>query len=162
MLTCVTDVTIELLADRPELVEPVGLMRFDEWGRPPDPDTPQWWINVTRRESGRDGLPVTFVACAANGEAVGAIGIAEFDPDDLSDRSPWVIGMLVRPDRRREGIGRLLVARLDPHARALGYEQIWVATGPTATVFYQRCGYRPAEVVRNPHGEDAHILMKRL
>jgi GNAT superfamily N-acetyltransferase len=158
----VTDVTIELLADWPELIEPVGLLRFDEWGRPPEPDDPQWWINVTRQESGRDRLPVTFVARDSSGDAVGAIGIAEFDPDDLSDRSPWVIGMLVHPDRRREGIGRRLVERLEPHARGLGYDQIWVATGPHATEFYQRCGYLAAEIVRSPHGEDAHVLVRRL
>src|SRR5215467_4230773 len=162
MLASVIDVTIELLADRPELIEPAGLLRFDEWGRPPEPDTPQWWINVTRQESGRNDLPVTFVACDSAGDAVGAVGIAEFDPDDLSDRSPWVIGMVVRPDRRRAGIGRLLVDRLDPHARGLGFGQIWVATGPPATEFYRRCGYRRAEVMRSPRGEDAHILVKRM
>ncbi|HEY7174824.1 MAG TPA: GNAT family N-acetyltransferase [Micromonosporaceae bacterium] len=157
------DVVYELLADRPELIEPAGLLRFREWGRPPEPDDPQWWITVTGDEAGRTGLPVTYVASDVAGELLGTVGIAEFDPDDLTDRSPWVIGMVVRPDRRGEGIGRTLVGMLEPHAAGLGYDGIWVATGPPATAFYERCGYRPMQIVRHAqYGWETHILHRQV
>jgi len=158
----VTDVSIALLADRPDLVEGIGRMRFDEWGRPPEPDDPQWWVDVTGREAGRIGLPVTFVAHDAAGAPLGAVGIGEFDPDEYRDRSPWVLGMVVRPDQRRRGIGRRLVASLDPYAAGLGYDRIWVATGPPAKLFYEHCGYRLIENFRDSYGWDSHILCKQL
>ncbi len=33
-----TSVTVERLADRPELMEPVALMRWREWGHAPAPE----------------------------------------------------------------------------------------------------------------------------
>jgi N-acetylglutamate synthase-like GNAT family acetyltransferase len=52
-----------LLADRPALIEAAGLLRWREWGRPPEPEHPGFWVENTRREAGRDdGLPFTLVA----------------------------------------------------------------------------------------------------
>ena len=52
-------VRIALLADHLELIAAVGRMRWREWGDPPDPEDPVWWVDVTRREAGRERLPVT-------------------------------------------------------------------------------------------------------
>jgi hypothetical protein len=53
---------IGLLADHPDLIPAVGRFRWQEWGRDPEPAELDWWVDVTARESGRDDLPVTFVA----------------------------------------------------------------------------------------------------
>ena len=156
------EVSLHLLADRPDLIPAAGELRWREWGHPPEPVERSFWVDVTGREAGRDGLPATWVACAADGDLVGAVGIGEFDLDTLRDRTPWVMGMLVREDWRRAGIGRRLLAMLDPHARALGYDRIWVATGETAAHFYRACGYEPAGEAPDDYGRPAHILVKTL
>jgi GNAT superfamily N-acetyltransferase len=89
---------------------------------------------------------VTWVAFDQSG-ALGAVGLGRFDIGERRDRSPWLLGLIVRRDRRGSGIGRLLFARLERWAYSQGYELLWVATGGVAVGFYQRCGWRICEAV---------------
>lgn len=154
-------VSVHLLADRPALVATVGALRWREWGRPPEPEDPSWWEAITQQEAGRDLLPVTFVAVDDHDEAVGAVGLGEYDLEERQDVSPWIMGMIVRADRRGEGIGRALMAPLEAWAAAHGIAQAWVAT-QRAEGFYRRCGWRPVEVMRRHTGELMTVLTKRL
>ena len=36
------DIDVRLLADSPEAVEPVAMLRWQEWGHPPEPEDPGW------------------------------------------------------------------------------------------------------------------------
>jgi GNAT superfamily N-acetyltransferase len=154
-------VTVFLLADRPELVPAVGEIRWKEWGHPPEPEALSWWVEVTKREAGRQGLPVTFVAVDSHGQAVGAVGLGPFDLEERRDRSPWVLGMIVRADRRGQGIGRLLLDRLEACAAEMGHAQAWVATGGRAIDFYRRCGWEVTESLLRTTGETT-VLTKRV
>ena len=118
-------------------------------------------MDITRQESGRDALPVTFVAVDALGEAVGAVGLGEFDLEERRDRSPWVLGLIVRADRRGAGIGRALLAGLDSFAAGRGDARLWVATGDPAVAFYQRCGWRLEERLRQASGSETTVLSRR-
>jgi GNAT superfamily N-acetyltransferase len=153
--------TIELLAGREPLIAAVGEMRWREWGHPPEPDDPAWWVDVTRREAGRDRIPVTWVAIDERGEAVGAVGLGDFDIEERRDTSPWVMGMIVRADRRGRGIGALLLAELEAWARTQGYERAWVATGLAAD-FYRKCGWEFTETIERATGDVATVLTKTL
>ena len=161
MTTSPDPVTIELLADHEPLIAAVGEMRWREWGHPPEPDDSAWWVDVTRGEAGRDRIPVTWVAIDGRGEAVGAVGLGEFDIEKRREVSPWVMGMIVRADRRGRGIGALLLARLEAWARARGYERAWVATDRAAG-FYRKCGWEFSETVERATGDVATVLTKVL
>lgn len=158
-------VSIDLLADVPELISQVGELRWSEWGEPPEPTELEFWIDVTRREAGRDKIPVTWVAVDAQRRAIGAVGIDEFDPDEVRDRSPWLVGMVVAPAQRRHGVGARLVRELELWAVREGIRHVWVATGPpggSAERFYQSCGWKNVDVFRTASGEDAIVLERRL
>jgi GNAT superfamily N-acetyltransferase len=137
---------VDLLADRIDLIEAVTDLRWVEWGHPPGPTDREWWQAATVREAGHSQLPVTWVVSDASG-ALGAVGLGQFDIEERRDRSPWVLGMIVRRDRRGTGLGRLLLGHLERWAREQGYEQLWVATGAPAVNFYLRCGWRSQEIV---------------
>jgi len=158
----VSNETIDLLADRPDLIDEVGMMRWREWGRPPEPEDPQWWTDATRREAGREGLPVTYVAVSATGELLGAIGLGEFDIAERRDRTPWVLGTVVQPDRRGAGIGRRLLRRTEQHAAEVGFQTIWVANEGRALGFYSACGYRYVEAVRLERGVTTYVMTRSL
>ena len=155
-------VSIKVLADQPHLVPPVGEIRWKEWGHPPEPEDLDWWIDITRREAGRDTLPITWVAISSLGQALGAVGLATFDLIERQDLSPSVVGMIVAPACRNSGIGGQLLTALGTWAQNCGYAHIWVATGGRAVAFYKKYGYRFAEYVERPSGEVLTILKKTL
>jgi GNAT superfamily N-acetyltransferase len=88
-------------------------------GHAPEPTDWTWWRAATIRESGRGELPITWVASDSSG-ALGAVGLGQFDIDERHDRSPWLLGMIVRPDRRGSGLGRLLLNSLESWASEHG------------------------------------------
>jgi GNAT superfamily N-acetyltransferase len=155
--------TVESLADRPDLVEPLARIRWREWGADdPRRDGLPRWIEDTRAEAGRDGVPVTCVACDAAGRPVGGVGLVAVEYPELADRGPWVVGTIVRPDVRDRGIGAVLIARLLRWAQGAGFGAVRVATGGRAVRFYQRCGFSLEEVVSLPGREPLTILVAPL
>lgn len=156
-LSCKTvrvTVLVQLLADVPHLIEPIGRMRFAEWGSGDNVDE---WISITRREAGRDDLPVTWVAVGETGTAVGAVALGPSDVPGRPELIPCVWGMVVRSDLRERGIGRLLLQRLESFAVGRGYPAVWVLTGPPAVGYYERCGWQRAEEL--PDGTLLHKLV---
>ena len=154
--------SVELLADHPGLIPAVGQIRWREWGQAPEPENLDWWVNVTGREAGRVDLPVTWVAMDESGQAIGAVGLGEFDIEERRDRSPWVLGMIVISQNRGLGIGGKLMEVLEAWAGQRGYSQLWVATGGRAVDFYRKCGWKSTEVVTRSSGETTSILTKVL
>jgi GNAT superfamily N-acetyltransferase len=164
-MECVSSpgVTVELLADRLDLVAPLGLIRWTDWRRP-GRETVEWWIEDLKSEAGRDTLPVSFVAVDdSSGEAVGGVTLA---PSDMTEeqrggRTPWIAGMIVRADRRSQGIGSVLMTRLEEWARNADIPQAWVVTDGRAVDFYRNCGWAVAETMIIDDGE-ATVLTKTL
>jgi GNAT superfamily N-acetyltransferase len=156
---------IVLLAGHPDLVEEVGVLRWREWGY--GDRSPEAWIETTRREAGRDALPVTLVAVDPDGHALGAVALGDAD-DALTDgeragRTPWLLGMVVRDTDRLGGIGRDLVAALEDLARGRGHEQVWVVTGDRAVGFYRACGWVDVEdLVTTRENLPSTVLLRRL
>jgi len=153
--------TVELLVDRPDLLIPLARIRWHEWGDEPGREDPQWWIDTTRRECGRTDPPVTFVAADAAGETVGGVGLIPVERPEFADRGPWVVGTIVRADRRGEGIGTALMARLTDWAGGTGIDRLWVSTGARAVDFYRRCGFEPYEVATPGGGDPINVLTLR-
>jgi GNAT superfamily N-acetyltransferase len=158
-VTAPASVTVELLADRPELIDPVAMMRWREWGHPPAPEDPDFWRRTTRAEAGTDALPVTCVAVDASGRALGAVGLDVYDIEERQETSPWIAGMIVHPELRGLGVGKALMDRLERWAVAHGFDEAWVAT-ERARGFYERCGWRWLEMFVNADGEDTDVLHK--
>lgn len=161
LLACPVPITVSWLADNPEAIQVIADLRWREWGHEPEPEDPAWWLDTTIREAGRAELPVTWVAHDDDGDVLGAVGLDEFDLDERRDTSPWVTGMIVRADRRGEGIGRVLMAELERWATRQGVAGIWVGTD-LAAGFYERCGWVPLEAFTDATGQRITVLHKHL
>jgi GNAT superfamily N-acetyltransferase len=135
-----------LLADQPELIAEVGVLR---WRASGTGGTAGPWIESTARDAGRDGLPFTLVAMDLEGRAIGAVTLCEHDShlDEglRGDRSPWLVNMVVRHDERRCGVGRLMIAAVEDLARERCCRQVWVAAADEDVVFYRHCGWEGDE-----------------
>jgi GNAT superfamily N-acetyltransferase len=146
-----------LLADQPELIAEVGVLR---WRASGEGSTPGPWIEATARDAGRQGLPMTLVAMDLDGHAIGAVTLGPTDEsvaDVCPGLRPWVVRMVVRPGERRCGVGRLMVAAAEDLAREQGHERIWVSAGDGDASFYRECGWAedgsydgPAAVLAKP------------
>jgi GNAT superfamily N-acetyltransferase len=153
-----------LLADHPELVAEVGVLRWREWG---DAPTPGDWIEITAREAGSEHLPITLVAMDLDGHALGAVALGDrddaLDETERRDRGPWLLGMVVRRPERLCGVGRLMVSAVEDVARSRGHDRVWVATGDHAVEFYRHCGWSDDEqLVPAKDGLPTTILSKAL
>ena len=142
------DLRIDSLADHPELLAQVGLLRWKEWAYGAQDLAP--FIEITAKEAGPGGqLPITLVAIDEAGSAAGAVGLDRVDNElnaaELAGRTPWIVGMVVRAESRKQGVGRQLLDSLQDVAASLGHPRTWVATGRQAVGFYQRCGWAAAE-----------------
>jgi len=155
-------ISVDLLTNHPHLIPTIGEMRWREWGYAPEPDTLEQWVDITLHESGRDHLPVTWVAIDHLGQAVGAVGLDEFDPEERRDRSPWVVGTIVAVQQRGLGTGSQLMRALEAWAKDHSYTRLWVATGGLAVAFYQKCGWVLAETFNRSPQETVSILTKSL
>ena len=153
--------TVTLLADSLTSAEAVAEMRWQEWGHPPEPEDPAWWLETTVREAGREKLPVTFVACDVADEVLGAVGLDTYDLDERHDTSPWATGMIVRRDRRGKGVGRTLMQHLEQWAAEHRIAEAWVGTD-LALGFYQRCGWTLQETFTRSTGQHMDVLHKTL
>src|SRR5215467_7638334 len=123
-----TPPTICMLADRPDLAVGWAELHWREWGGEPGREELAWWVNDAQQAVRRECVPVAFVAVGDDGTVLGGVGMHEYDLDERRDRSPWVVGTIVRPDRRGQCIGQALMARLQAWAAEAGIEQVWVAT----------------------------------
>jgi GNAT superfamily N-acetyltransferase len=133
-----------LLADQPELIAEVGVLR---WRAAGSVGTPGPWIESTARDAGRDGLPFTLVAMDLEGRAIGAVTLGEVD--DGCDaacvvRAPWVVRMVVRPGERMCGVGRLMMQAVEELALEQGHGQLWVTAADDFADFYRHCGWADA------------------
>lgn len=83
-------------------------------------------------------LPLCVVAIDG-GEAVGAIGILRADLISRQDLYPWIGNVVVRPDRRGEGIGLAMLRHSAEACRALGFSRIYLYTKLNG--YYEKLGW---------------------
>jgi len=142
--TSTDELRIELLADNLHLIPTIGQLRYVEWGEPTpnEPSGLDGWIEITSIEAGHDELPITWVAIDEYGDAIGAAGlIPRSEIEDRPELCPAVVGVIVEPRRRGTGVGRRLLAAIEPWAQNQGIGQLYVVTGDDAPGFYRKCGW---------------------
>ena len=123
----------------------------------------------TRRETmdrftrgiARDALPVTLVAVAGDGSCAGVASLRERDSVEwLAGVTPWICNVYVPEKARGAGVAQELCLALEPRARHLGYDGIYLATSRPDSL-YHRIGYREVRQI-DYHGEREFILRKSL
>lgn len=159
------DHRVHLLADRPRDAEAIAGWHFGEWG----PYSPGETLEQGRRRllgwSERDRIPLTLVAVVGGGPA-GSASVVEHDmeqpPPELAGLSPWVSGVYVVPEHRKEGLGPALVGGCEEKVRDLGHDILYLYTSPvTAVKFYEPMGWSTfARLVYE--GEDVVVMRKSL
>ena len=107
----------------------------------------------------REALPLALIALH---DGI-VLGTATLRYDSITTHphlGPWLTAFYVRPELRRRGIGRKLVAAIEAAAQRLGFAQLYAGSGRAATLFV-RIGWQVLERV-SYHGEEIAILRRDL
>jgi N-acetylglutamate synthase-like GNAT family acetyltransferase len=113
---------------------------WEAWGRS-DPDgSLAGWTDGLRRRSGRDRIPISWVALLAD-TPVGSVALVESDMASHPELTPWLSGLMVLPAYRGRGIGTALTAQCEATAARLGVGRLYLYT-ESAAAFYAARGWR--------------------
>jgi len=145
--------TIEYLADHPEVLPTLARWQHAEWGHIRPGDTAEKRAARLQGWSHCDRIPLTVVALEA-GEVLGSASLIFHDMETRMELSPWLAGVFVGEQYRRRGIGAQLVRRIMIEAGKLKgpllylytvhSERFYAALGWT---LMERTSYRDQKIV---------------
>jgi GNAT superfamily N-acetyltransferase len=153
-------ITVVLMADRSDLVRQFAEIQWRQWKNEPGGEHLVAWIDGNRLHTGRETLPVGFLAVDDQDQVLGGVSLVPVQHDELRDRGPWVQGMIVRPDARGKGVGALLLHSLETWAVEHRIARLWLCNDGPAVAFYQRHGWISADVVVFTGGIQVTVLTK--
>jgi len=133
-------VDIRYLSDCMALVPSLAAAHVEAFGAL----LPDWTVEQAAEElrthARRRAIPTTLVAVAGDGWQ-GSVSLLQNDHDHLRQYSPWLASLVVRPEARRRGVGRALVARCVAEAAALGVPTLYLYC-TDAVDYYRALGWR--------------------
>jgi GNAT superfamily N-acetyltransferase len=96
----------------------------------------------------------------ADGEPIGTCLLVESEIEPNHDVSPWLAGLFVIPERRREGAGTILVRAIEDQARRRGFSRLYLYTSE-AIAFYANLGWSVLDRT-NWRGLDTTLMAREL
>lgn len=106
-----------------------------------------------------DGLEAALVA-RIDGVPVGSVLLVDRELEPAHDLTPWLAGLVVAKDQRRQGIGKALVKALEQRAAAAGVGTLYLYTWQ-ARRFYTAVGWNPVETFEQD-GETMMLMSRGL
>ncbi len=119
---------IELLADHPEALPMLKDLFESEWEPYYGAEGPGNAETDIKNSANRTELPIAVVALV-DGNVCGTAALKMESVTSYPDYFPWLAGLLVAPEYRRQGIGEQLISKIENLAKQLGYKEIFVGTG---------------------------------
>lgn len=108
-----------------------------------------------------DRLPLTLVAVRSDGaattELAGMVSLKFHDMDTRPDLDPWLGGLLVLPQWRNRGVGKMLMHRATEEAQRLNVPRLYLWTH-TAEGLYHKLGWQVVE--RTNYFGNLSVLMQ--
>jgi predicted N-acetyltransferase YhbS len=136
---------IRLRADTPHL-SALAHAHFTEWGHLSPTVSEERMYGRLARMCAAENFPIV-IGAVAEGRLVGSAMLSSRDAlSPESCRKPWLTGLYVVPDRRREGIARSLVVVIEQLALARGFRSTYLDCVLGLEPFYARLGYRRVDL----------------
>ena len=131
-------VHISYLADHPEHLPQLAQWQFEEWDSVLG-DSFEARVTKLETHMSRDELPIAWIAYA-NEQLLGSAALRAHDLEGREDLGPWLGGVIVGSQFRRQGIGAALCATVEQKARSLGIDTLYLFTFDKQA-WYSRLGW---------------------
>lgn len=147
------DIVVHSMAGHPEWITPCADWWHRQWGK-------HMGYSLAGSGEAIEGLTVPGGRQAAlialvDGIPAGSVFLVERDLETHSHLSPWLAGLLVLPQFRHLGIGKMLTAAIVAQAATLGYETIYLYS--SIGDFYRPLGWSTREELEL-HGVTHEIM----
>src|SRR5437763_7475293 len=133
-------VQISYLIEHPGYIPELAQWLFEQWDSILGEGNPDARIKKLKAHMNRDKLPIAWVA-HANGQLLGTAALRVHDLEGREDLTPWLGGVFVGADFRRQGIGAALCATVEDAARSRGMQTLYLFT-LDKQAWYSRLGWR--------------------
>ena len=133
-------VQISYLIEHPGYIPELAQWLFEQWDSILGEGNPDARIKKLKAHMNRDKLPIAWVA-HANGQLLGTAALRMHDLEGREDLTPWLGGVFVGADFRRQGIGAALCATVEDAARSRGIQTLYLFT-LDKQAWYSRLGWR--------------------
>jgi GNAT superfamily N-acetyltransferase len=120
-------VHIDLLADIPGAINVLAPPLLEYWRFALPEDTLDIRRQKLRDHCNRDVLPIAWIAHRGD-EILGTAALRVSDLPGFDHLTPWLGGVFVHANFRRQGIGSALCHHVEMHAWKLGYSQLHLFT----------------------------------
>ncbi len=152
----VIDATVTLVSP---LDHPCGIgicagWNFDEWGRGMGrtlADTEAGLADIAGCDAGQHA-----VLALVDGEPAGMALLIDCDLESHAHLTPWVAGVLTRPEFRNRGVATAMIVKLEDLARLDGAEAAYLYTSQPN--FYARLGWT---IIERLNGDEAGMDLMR-
>jgi GNAT superfamily N-acetyltransferase len=148
-------VSTRLLIDAEDAISPLVDLMEREWAAWYNPRGASARADLSERCQ-RDQLPLGIVAYA-DGALAGTCALTVSSGGLVTERSPWLGGLLVDPQFRRQGVAAALLQRALREAGRLGHRQVFALTAHADDLFVHE-GWRLVETT-SLHGEAHRIYV---
>jgi GNAT superfamily N-acetyltransferase len=136
-------VEITYLSDHPAFVRPLAEYLLEHWRTITPEQTLESRSERLLSHCNRDVLPIAWVAYDRQ-QALGTAALRIHDLEGREDLTPWLGGVYVRPDTRRQGVGKALCSVVEQKAASLGFRELFLFTLDRQD-WYSSLGYDRAE-----------------
>lgn len=136
---------ISYLADYPEFIPVLAPDILEHWRVIMPEDTIESRVLKLQKHMNKDTLPLGWIA-HADGQVFGTAALRVHDLEDWPVLTPWLGGVFVRPEFRRQGIASTLCRTVEDKAWSLGFETLYLFT-PDQQAMYARRGWQKLERV---------------
>jgi N-acetylglutamate synthase-like GNAT family acetyltransferase len=147
--------TIEYLADHPDVLATLAQWQHSEWGHLRPGDTVEKRQARLQSYSNRDRIPLTVVGLEGS-EVLGSASLVSHDMETRMELTPWLAGVYVGEQYRRRGIGAELVRRIMTEAGKLDIPLLYLYTVHSEK-FYAALGWTLLE--RTNYREQKVVIM---
>jgi RimJ/RimL family protein N-acetyltransferase len=130
---------IDYIGNQPQFAEEVARLWAKEWTPEADEAAAEEQIFKIGKRTSTSKPPFVLVAYDCD-TLVGSVGMSDHDLGRRPELEPWVIGVLVKPEYRKQGIATVLIQSVLDKAKALGTKRIYLHT-EVAQGLYEKLGW---------------------